>query len=271
MSNLKEIFAKKEPEILCTVGIVGMIATVGLAIGGTIKAVKAVELAERKKQEEAEETVKKDAEEADIDVEKVETQPVKLTKLETAKTVYKYYIPAAILGVTSTCLLLRSKRLFAGRLVTVAAAYKLSEKNLMEYKDKVKDILGEKEEKKVNDALAQARTDENPPDENIQYTGNGETLCREELTGRYFRSNRQAIESAINDLNYRAMSEMWISANDFFDAIEIDEVQLGDDIGWDIERGQIQPVFSSALTNTGTPILTVDFRVCPGPRASHLR
>lgn len=253
-AGIKYTLQKKEPEILAVLGLVGMSATVGLAIYSTVKAVKEVEMLEVKKREE----VKAPAEE------------VKVSKQEIAKTVGKYYVPVFVLGCASAFCFLRSNKLYASKFVTVAAAYKLSEKNLLEFRDKAREVLGPKEEKKVNDALAQARTDANPPDENaIVYTGNGETLCREELTGRYFRSSRQAIDSAINRLNYVAMSNMWTSVNDLFDEIELDEVALGNDMGWGPEKGMIEPVYSSALTKNGTPILVVDFRILPSPRPKY--
>lgn len=269
LTNFKETFEKREPEILSALGLAGGVLTIGLAIGATVLAVKAVEKKTEEKREAESSDDKTESESGDIQVKEEE---VKLSKVEVAKTVWKYYVPVLVIGAASGYCIVRSSKGYASRLVTLTAAYKLSEKNRTEVMDKVKELLGEKETQRINDEIAQQRVNDNPPDEEcIPRTGNGSTLCREELTGRYFYSSQQAIQVAVGNLNYEMLQCMWVSVNDLFDQLEIDEVALGEDVGWSAENGKIDVIFATAKTPNGTPILTIDFRNLPGPRPSHLR
>lgn len=56
---------------------------------------------------------------------------------------------------------------------------------------------------------------------------------------------------------------MYISLNEFYDEIGLDHISIGDDLGWNIERGMIDLSFSSLVADDGTPCLVVDYQVSP--------
>ena len=51
--------------------------------------------------------------------------------------------------------------------------------------------------------------------------------------------------------------------NEFYDEIRLDHISIGDDLGWNIERGMIDLSFSSLVADDGTPCLVVDYQVSP--------
>lgn len=238
--GIRGVITKHSPEILTGIGIAGMITTTIMAVRATPKALILIE--ERK-------------EEIDVD---------KLTPIELIKTTWTCYIPAAITGGLSVICLIGASSVNARRNAALATAYTLSESALKEYQEKVIETIGEKKEKSVRDAIAKDRIDENPvSSREVIITEKGNTLCYDSISGRYFKSDIDKLKKAENELNRRMRDEMYISLNEFYYEIGLNPTSIGDDIGWNIDRGYIELNFSSQLTDDGTPCLVIDYQVTP--------
>ena len=99
----------------------------------------------------------------------------------------------------------------------------------------------------------------------IIFVGDGETLCYDVLSGRYFKSKIDKIKKAENDLNRRMRDEMYISLNEFYYEIGLPSIKIGEDIGWNIDReGYIDLRFSSQLNDNDEPVFVIDYGC--GPR-----
>ena len=60
------------------------------------------------------------------------------------------------------------------------------------------------------------------------------------------------------------LSEMYISLNEFYDAIGLEQTGIGDDLGWNINRdGLIEIEFSSQLTEDDQPCVVIDYHIAP--------
>ena len=136
-SNIQTTMIRRSPEILTGIGIAGLVTTTIFAVKATPKALDLIAKAEEEKQEE-------------------------LTKLEAVKVAWKPYIPAAISGATSIACLIGATSVNAKRNAALAAAYKLSETALVEYKDKVIETIGEKKEKTIREEISKDRLEKNP-------------------------------------------------------------------------------------------------------------
>lgn len=238
--SVKTALIKRSPEILMGVGIAGMVTTTVLAVRATPKALS---LMDKKKETE------------NID---------KLTPVETVKTTWTCYIPAAITGVLSITCLVGANSVNLRRNAALAAAYTLSESTLKEYQEKVIETVGERKEQAVRDAIAKDKVANNPVENReVIITDKGNTLCYDAVSGRYFKSDIDKLKKAENDLNRRMMSEMYISLNDFYEEIGLDTIGIGDDIGWNIDKGYMELDFSSQLATDGTPCLVVSYRYEP--------
>lgn len=238
--SVGKVLAKHGPEILTGIGIGLGIATPVLAVRNTPKALKLIEA----KKEELE----------------VET----LTPAETVKTTWKCYIPAAATGVASVACILGANTVSGRRSAALATAYSLSETALREYKDKVVETIGEKKEREVRDAIAQDKIDRNPVKAgDIIITEKGNTLCYDVHSGRYFKSDLDKLKKAVNEINYRLINECYISLNEFYYVIGLEETQLGDDLGWRIESGLLDFDYTSKLTDDGTPCIVIDYNIAP--------
>ena len=250
--------SKYGPQILTGIGIVGMAASAVMIGKATPKALALIEekklLMNKQLLEEAE------AKGMDTCSQVTELKPV-----EIVQTCWKVYAPSVILMFASSVCLIGANTISLKRISTLAAAYKLSETTLSEYKDAVTQTIGEKKEKEVRETYAENQIKKNPIETNqIFMTGSGDSLCYDPLSGRYFKSNIEKIKKARNDLNEIMINEMYVSLNMFYEEIGLEITDLGRELGWSIDRdGTIDILFTAKLTDDGTPCLVMDFKEMP--------
>lgn len=245
--NMQHTLGKYSPQILTGIGVAGMITTVVLAVKATPKA---LELIEDKKEE---------------------LDAGKLTVVDTVKTAWKPYIPAAVTGILSTVCIIGGNAVGTRRTAALAAAYKISETALHEYKDAVVETIGEEKAKEVKEKVAQNKLDKNPVvEKQIIVTNKGTFLCYDSLSGRYFQSDMETIRKAQNDINDYLFSEDYASLNMFYDFLGLEHTRLGAELGWKIDSGTLQIEFDSTLASDksqgiapGTPCLVLDYNVAP--------
>lgn len=224
------------PEILTGIGLAGMLTTVVLAVKATPKAIKKIE---EKKEE--------------LEVEKLKPQ-------ETVKAAWACYVPATMVGVASAACIVGASSVHLRRNAALAAAYSFSTATAKEYKEKVKEIVGEKKEKEVRDSIAGDHIQKNPmPKGDVFIAGQGDMKCYDVLSDRYFPSNINKIKGIVNDLNMQMRNENYISLNDFYYELGLNGLHdVGDNIGWDINKGlYIEIDYSSHLDENGVPCLAI--------------
>ena len=204
------------PQILTGLGIAGMLTTTVLAVKATPKALR---LIEEKKREEG------------VD---------KLTAVETVKTTWKCYVPAVLTGSASAACMIGAQSVNMRRNAALAAAYKISETALTEYREQVIETIGEKKEQAVREKVAKEKVKKHMSENTeIYITEKGDTLFLDPISGRLFKSDVETIRKAINKINYDLTHDImgYVSLNDFYDEIGLARTSLGDDLGWNIGGG----------------------------------
>ena len=215
--NVKDIFrsmkrstSKHSPQILTGLGIAGVVTTTVLAVKATPKAIRLIEAEEEEKQE-------------------------KLTPMEVVKTTWKCYIPTVVSMSTSIACLIFANSVHTKRNTALAAAYKLSETALIEYKNKVVETIGEKKEKTVREKIAEDKVKNNPPSQNtIIMTDGGTELFLDPVSGRYFQSDMEKIRRIENECNKKMLHDIngYMSLNDFYDELGLEHSSIGYELGW---------------------------------------
>ena len=235
------VLTKYSPGILTGIGITGMIGATFMAVKATPKALYLIEA--KKEESEVEE----------------------LTPVETIKTCWKCYIPATLTTVVSAACLIGASTVSAKRNAALATAYSISEAALREYQEKVVEVVGEKKEKAVRDAVAKDQIERDPvtKSEVVIIDSNSNTLCYEPLSGRYFKSTIDKIKKAEIKLDRQMIQEMYVSLNDFYWEIGLDETDLGDQMGWNLSKGYMDLSFSSQLADDGTPCAVIVYGIPP--------
>lgn len=113
-------------------------------------------------------------------------------------------------------------------------------------------------------ANAKDKVEKNPVvTREVIITEKGNTLCYDAVSGRYFKGDIEKIKKAECELNRQMRDEMYISLNDFYYEIGLDNIKLGDELGWNIDDGYIDLSFSSQLASDGTPCLVIDYTIAP--------
>ena len=239
-TNLKLSMVKHSPEILTGIGIAGMVATTVLAVKATPKALEYIDAATYEKKEP-------------------------LTPVETVKTCWKCYIPAAVTGATSVACLIGASSVSNKRNAALAAACTLSDTALREYREKVVETIGEKKEQAVRDEVAKERIEKKPPikSSEVIVTGNGETMCFDWYTSRTFKSDIDKLKNAVNELNSKMLDDGYVNLNDFYYALGVPEAGIGDTLGWSYNKDGLVKLSLSSQLDNGVPCMVVDFQIAP--------
>ena len=132
-NSIVDTVSDKSPEILIGFGLAGMLTSTILAVKATPKALDILEQEDRE-----------------------------LSKVDKVKLTWKCYAPAAIGYCASAACIIGANSVNAKRNAVLAGAYKLSESALLEYRDKVKEVIGEEREREIKDSIAQDRVDKTP-------------------------------------------------------------------------------------------------------------
>lgn len=236
----KQFAVKNAPIILTVSGVAGSVTALGMGITATPKAVKALEKAKSEKKEE-------------------------LKIIDKVKILGPLYWPCATAEVMAIACIIASHKVDARRQAALLAAYQLSENKLKDYQDKVIKTFGESKNVEVKDRIAGEQIKANPPaDDRIIFTGNGNSLCYDAVSGRYFYNNIETVKQAMNQINRRMLSEESIQLNDFYEEIGMPSIEIGDVMGWlGFGNSEFDIHFSSQLTQDGKPCLVMNYDVFP--------
>ena len=259
LKNVSTKLTKHSPEILTGLGIAGMITSTVLAVKATPKAVALLE--ERK------EEINKKRFDENIDKDyslKDHKEIDKLGVKETVKTVWKCYIPSAVMTTASIACLIGASSVHIKRNAVLATAYQLSETAATEYRNKVVEAIGAKKEEAIRDSVNKDRVEKNPVTKNeVFITEKGNTLCYDHMSARYFKSDIDKIHKAINEINRRINQSYYVSLNELYDELGLDGTSLGDELGWNSDMGLLELHLSSQIADDGTPCLVLDFNNMP--------
>lgn len=237
VKNLGGVLSRNSPAILTGLGCAGVLTTAILTGRATLRA---------------------------SEILKMEAPDEQLPAAEIVKLTWKVFIPPVLVGASSIACIIGANTINTRRNAALAALYSLSETAFREYKEKVVEEIGRNKELKVRDNIAQDRVTTNPVgDRTIIFTGNGEVLCYDALCDRYFKSSAEKIRQQVLELNEELRNDMWLDLNDLYYAIGLPSTKLGNQVGFDIDKGYIQVDYTGTLTPEGQPCLSIDMPVYP--------
>jgi uncharacterized protein DUF6353 len=239
------------PSILSGVAVTGSLTIAYLTGRGAFKASEILEI-----------------EQAKLNVRETE-QGRQLTTKEKVFHTWQCYIPPALAVVGTIGCIMAAGHINAKRMAALALAYKVSENQFGEYKDKVREIIGDRKDDEIRSEVAQDRVNANPPGQHVFSAFGGESLCLDKWTDRYFRCDMQTIRAAENDINkamYRGHDVATLA--DFYEAIGLSAPRCANEVGWNSDA-PLELRFDHALTQDGTPVLVMDFAVTPFPIKSY--
>ena len=237
---------KHSPEILATVGVVGVVASTVMACKATTKLSEILDDTKESidKIKEVEQDPKYedryDAEDAKKDLSIVYVQSgVKIVKL---------YLPALAIGTASLGCLLASNNILRKRNAALSAAYMTVDKSFKEYRKRVAERFGDEIEKEIRYNIKAQQIEETVVDEN----GNETTVVSEvkaadpNMYSDYARFFDESCAAWKNDPEYNLMflkaqqqyandllkSRGRLFLNEVYRMLGIDESKAGQVVGW---------------------------------------
>lgn len=206
--------SKNSNVVLTIVGATGVIASVAVAIRGTIKAVK---LCEEKQAVGAKEVI---------------------------KTVWKCYIPTIGLLILTTTAIICNGRINAKRIAVLTSAYSGSVEMIKKIEEKMSGQIGPKKTQAALDQADAAVAQEHAPTDRSQIiaTGKGSKLFYLRSTGQWFYSDWNGVELAEMRVNkeiqemYRNGFENYYLVENALRELGINEpTEMGQYMGWDVD------------------------------------
>lgn len=247
----EKLLSDRSPAILTAIGVTGTLTAVYLTGKATFKAAEILGNAEMARSIEG----------ATEDWVNDQTEPLDLK--EKAELVWKLYIPAATTVVMTIACIIAANRIGTRQTAAMAAAYSTAERLAKEYKAKVVETVGAKKEQKINDDLNQDRVNRYPVDrQTLIIAGGGDTRCFDVASKRLFTSDLETIRSVVNDLNAQMINDYYLTLNDFYQAVGLEPVLLGEKAGWNTGK-LIELKYSAVLMDDGVPCLAIEFATEP--------
>lgn len=249
---------KNAPMLLIIAGIGGLAATVISAVKATPMAIDKMddEIANRYENGEIEyEDLPMSVAKSDMAYRFEELGPKQIVK-----SCWKCYVPTVILGALSISAFIGSYKISTARLTAMTAMYEFTTNAYDRYRRNVA-----KASPKTDVKATKASRDEQAkeiPESKFEGAPEGREVCIDLFTGNVFYSTREDVLAAVSKMKDRFLSgEMFISLNEFYDEVDANHVEVGDDVGWTPET-YLDVQFDSTLRN-GKPCLTIGYFANP--------
>lgn len=182
---------------------------------------------------------------------------------ERVRLTWKYFVPPIIMGATSVACIIGAQTVNTRRHAALASLYTLTDQTLKDYKEKVIEQVGKNKAKKIDEGIAEDILEAHPvTKESIIKTSHGDTLCYDVYSGRYFTHDIEKLRRIQNDFNHELMGVMWMPLNDLYYLMGLEQVKMGDDLGWTVDD-LLEFKFTSKLTDDERPCLVVDYDLTP--------
>lgn len=180
----------------------------------------------------------------------------------------KMAVPALI-GIAGVACFFGAQKIAAKKQLLLASAYSIASETLATYQDKVIDKLGEETHRDILKDIAEEdlanEFPQDPTDECQEPTvigkttpADGDCLCYDRVTGRYFYSSKEKIREAEAAVVKKCANEMFVPVNDLYEELGLPDYSfIGNAIGWDATRCMPDIVFRSMLDENDTPCLVL--------------
>lgn len=249
----KHFAVKNAPTILMAMGTGGSITAVIFAAKATPAAVQAKKDAEFEKS-------RGDEPQGDGVIGIFKKDMVKLTPVETVKACGKYYIPALGMEMFSLLCFWGAHGIDVHRQMILAGCLSTAEQALIEYQKKVVEMIGDKPEKEIRNAIAQDRVDRNPPVSMVF----DDTDCWCYYKGYRFRNNYRRLKDIQNEANAEMIRNLYLSESDLLWMFDPDHRWIVPDkdsrmVGWCVDNLMEFDILP-CLTPDHEPALEVNIR-----------
>lgn len=251
LRNLGNVAARNAPNLLTGFSIVGVGCTTVLTAWGTIRAYQTVQ---EKEEAMVEEWLVMNKDEGE--------EPPKLTKKDVFLLSWRPLTPAALSFLLTIITIILARRASLAQTNAALALASVYSQACADLKYEIRETLGEKKAKELQDKIAQNYIDNVHPTTSLMVTDEeAMVLCYEKPFNHEFKSSYEDIRAAVNTINEMFQTDVWVSLNEFYYILGIEPIQLGYDLGWARDNGYLAVDFSAGVNKQHKPCLVIDFRL----------
>lgn len=192
------------------------------------------------------------------------------TRGDKVKLVASSYYRTIIFSGLSVTTAIESHMQHTKRQNALMAAYTLTTNEFLEYRNKVKEVIGESKEKKVISEINKDRIEEAGKKEIITIPDDKKVACYEPISKQIFYANIEEVKRAINNLNAQINTQDFVSVNEYLYELPGCELMLGehgeingDYIGWSIFQTGLIDIRYDTETYKGIPCFVLYHRTQP--------
>lgn len=206
--DVQKSLKRATPTILTCLSAVGMVVTIVMAVKATPKAMELLKEATEEKGEE-------------------------LTKAEVLKAAAPAYVPTALLGVSTLSCMFGANVLNRKQQASYISAYTLLDNSFRKYKEKIKEMYGECADSEVKERIIEEEHD------GLDISLSDEKLVfYEENYGEFFELSKEEVLIAENELNRTFILRGYVTLNDFYGYLGLQEKDYGEVLGWSTTVGE---------------------------------
>src|SRR4051812_44744283 len=254
VDKAKYVVRINSPAILTGLGISGTVVTAYLTGRASFRAAEIIESEKRhiRARVRVEDLTHPNHPRANIETEEEANRRIETTMTRSAKVklVWRLYLPPTAVCLTTIGCIFAGNRISSTRVAALTTAAGVSERAFKEYKEKVIEKLGDRQDQKIRDEVAQDRVNNHPlGSREVILAGTGEVLCYDMITGRYFQSSVEEIKKAENSMNWELLNHsMSVSLSEFHDELGLPPTSYTESVGWNPTH-KIKVLFSTVMSS----------------------
>ena len=170
--------------------------------------------------------------------EKMDALPPDATKMDKFKVAAKGYLPAGAAAVVSFASIAMCVVVGENQKMALAVAGSAYQAAAAKYQEALMKKGGKEEVEKVERELAEEKIAHPMPNETLPViaTGKGDQLIYDPLSGRQFTSTWDEVEKAAIRLNKQIFGSIWVSVNEWYAELGIEDIGLAVDRGWNVDH-----------------------------------
>lgn len=183
---------------------------------------------------------------------------------ERIKVAWQFYIPAVSVGAVTIGCIIGAHTISTRKTAALASAYTLVNRAFTDHKAQVLETFGERKAQEIRDKIADKQVAEHPT--SLVIVGEGNVLCWDSLSDRYFESTPERIRRAENELNAKMLhgESTGVSLNDLYSRVGLNQTVMGEELGWSDDT-LLKINISSHMTDDERPCLALSFDNPPFP------
>lgn len=262
MKTVKSVITANSPVLLVGATITGIVATGVMSAKAGYKARGIIDAERERRVDEVTERIFSTPLDRESAVKAAREIPAK----DMVSLTWLCYAAPALTAVSAIASCMGLHMIHSKRHAALAGLYAITAGKLDDYREEAEALLGVKKTQDLNDTMAQKNIDKHPINNQVVLTEGGSELCFDDWTGRYFKSNLNLIESALNEVNAILIDEGEVDLNTLYDRLGLEPIPSGGDLGWSRTKTKkitLKP--GTVKTPEGRPALVVSFRTEPKP------